>query len=226
MGAHQTKNSVDIVNEVIIDVVVSSMNKCTNELVTTNHVKIRGFSFFTWFSQSGELNVKCIQSSKISSDMATTMATKIQQVAKETGIALNPSYDKSENTYKLANHIQTNLKLDLSNKCNSKIINTNDIDVDGFVIGNRTSQIIKAVSVCIQTAVQDSKISNDIVADASQTADVVVNSPFDFLTNIWTVAIVGFFIVIIVVAYFLFGPSGSAAQIVVAASGQSQKTEK
>lgn len=221
MGASQSKTSVDIVNNSIINVITNNANNCTANSTQTQQVSLGGFGFLTNVTQSATLNVSCLQKITMTTDLSTQIAQQIQQDAAAQSIALLPSYSGSNSTAKLANYIQTNVTTNIIQNCATGAIQSQQVAVSGIQIGASATQTLNLFTKCMQTALNNNNVAQGIVQNTNQTASSTVTNPLDFLSGIFSSAVLGFIaviILVIIVVYMMFGGSNPPPPVVIPTS--------
>lgn len=215
MGVGQSQTSVDIVNQSIITAITNNVNNCTANSQQTQEVNLSGFSLFNIFSQTAKLNVQCLQKITMTNDLSMSIAQQIQQDAEAQAVALMPSYSGANNTTNLANKIQTSVTTNTIQQCAAGALQNQKISASGVQIGNQVYQTLSLFSECMQTALNNNSIAQNIVQDITQTSKSTVTNPLDFLGNIFGSIALGIiaFIFLIIVMAFVFLKSGGSSPI-------------
>lgn len=213
MGASQTKNAVDVVNEAIITCVIRNVSNCSTHLAQTQTVRFSGTGWFNRVEQSATLNVSCLQQIKMTNELSTQMAQQIQQDAAAQAIALMPSYSGSQNQTRLKNHIETHVSTSTIQECAVGAIQNQTVIFEGFQFGNEAIQTLDIFSKCMQEALNMNQVSQSIVQDVTQKAESTIENPFSFLADMWmyiVLGFIGFIVLLVVLAKFFF--SGQSSQ--------------
>lgn len=207
MGASQTKNAVDVVNEAIITCTIRNVSDCSARLEQSQQVHFSGTGWFNRVEQSATINVSCLQQLRMTNELSTQMAQQIQQDAAAQAIALMPSYSGSENETRLKNHIETHVSTTTIQQCAASATQRQIVTFEGFQFGNAAIQTLDIFSKCMQDALNANNIAQSIVQDVSQTAESTIDNPFSFLADMWMYIVLGIiaFIILLVVAFrFMF----------------------
>lgn len=205
MGASQSKTSVDIVNTSIIDCITNNINSCSSQLTQNQQVSFSGFGLFNSVFQSASLNVQCLQNITMTTDLSTKIAQQIQQDAEASAVALLPSYSGSSNTTNISNYIQTKLTTNIIQTCAASALQNQQVSFSGVQIGSAATQTLDLFSKCMQTALNNSNISQGLVQDVTQKTTATTTNPLDFLSSMFGYIVIGFilFIMLIIVIVFL-----------------------
>lgn len=217
MGASQSNTSVDVVNKSIIDTVISNVNNCSILTTQSQQVDFSGVGLFTKVNQSASLNVQCLQNVQITNELLTSMAQKIVQDAQAQAVALMPSYSGSDAVTNLRNLLETKITTSTVQNCAAGVLQRQQVSFSGLQIGSAASQTLDLFSKCMQTVLNNNKVSQSIVQDTDQRARSVTSNPLDFLGNMYSsiaVMIIGIIILIIVIGLIYSKLSSSPSESV------------
>ena len=215
MGASQSTTSVNVVNQSIIDAVIQNVNNCSATSTQSQQVTFSGLGLFSSASQTATLNLQCLQNVKVNNDLITSMAQKIIQDAQSQAVALMPSYSGSNAQTSLSNYLQTKITNSTIQNCANNAVQTQNITFTGVQIGSSSSQTLSLFSECMQKALNNNQVAQNIVQDTSQTVSSKTSNPLDFLSQYAAYVVIGiiaFIILIIVIGYMIFG-RGSPAPV-------------
>lgn len=207
MGLANSKNSTDILNEVMTNVLMQNSMNCTQSIDTTQIIQMKNLKFsgcdttsITDISQTANLspNLKCAQQSSNSADLMNKIKDEIKQKA-ESVIKNIPvaSETKAENITKLTDLVQTNIDIVnivtcAQNTIARQIIELQNIEVNcppggkATVSGITQSIISNAVVDCNAKNDNTVKVTNDMQAIIDQSAKAEIDGwdPLGFLGTI------------------------------------------
>lgn len=212
MGASQSQNSTDVINQTITNVITNNTNECSSNVNQNQVVNLGGVGAGNNISQTATLSLSCLQKIKMDNNLATQIATAIQQAAQASGIALAADYSSSSNTTNLSNYIQTNITTNNLQKCFAQISQNQNVSTAGYQFNNTVSQSTALITSCLQNMLAKNKVANGIVQDIKQKAKSTQKNPLNFLGNMMTdivVIIIGVIVFVIVIALILVKGGGS-----------------
>lgn len=208
MGAAVSLNSVDVVNNSIIDVIVQSSNNCTASVAQQQNVQFSGFSIFSSAKQNLTISLSCIQNVQVDNDLASQMANQIQQQASSQAIALLPGFSGSANTQRLSNYLTTKITTSTIQNCVANVAQSQNVSFSGVQVGSAAEQTLNTFMNCMQKALNQNNVAQGIVNDVTQKAESKVVNPLDFLGQWWVIILVVLVIGAIIFAMIMFGGGG------------------
>lgn len=207
MGSANSKNSTDILNEALTNVLMQNSMNCTQSIDTTQIIQFKNLKFtgcettsITDISQTANLspNLKCAQQATNSADIMNKINDEIKQKA-ESVIKNIPvaSETKAENLVKLTNLVQNNIDIVNIVNCTQntiarQIIEFQNIEVTCAAGGKATISgitqniISNAVVDCNAKNDNTVKVTNDMQAIIDQSAKAEIDGwdPLGFLGTI------------------------------------------
>ncbi|MEM3062249.1 MAG: hypothetical protein QW303_01695 [Nitrososphaerota archaeon] len=203
----EVRTSVDVINEAIVDVIFEVAQRCSAEAAAVQKIEYTGFSFFTFAKQKVGVSLECLQQVKIDANIINEMVAKIKQEAAANNIAFSLTDIKVGIDNKIKNLLTTRLKTNFVQECTVKAKAIQEIGYRGFTIFAYAENIIELTKKCMMETLTNLRIAQDLVADVNQVVQAKVESPFQFLadmfTSFWSYIVLG--IILIVTLVILFG---------------------
>src|ERR1700678_2032916 len=206
MGVSQSKTSVDVVNNSIINCITNNLNACSASSTQSQQVSFSGFGLFDSATQSATINLSCLQKLTMTNSLSTAIAQQIQQDAEAQSIALLPSYSGASNSTNLSNYITTNITTNNIQQCATNAIQSQNLTFSGIQIGVSATQTLSLFTTCLQTVLNNNSIAQNIVQNTAQQASATNQNPLSFLTSAFSlliIALIAIIIVIVTIAYVL-----------------------
>jgi hypothetical protein len=211
MGASISSNSVDIVNDAVINVSMSAVNNCASSTSATQNVTLGGLMVGDSISSTATVSMSCVQNIQLTTDMFMQMASQIQQQAAAQAQALLPAYSGSTNTTNLANHIQVTLGEDFIQKAAGSVSTTQNVVAQGVSIGTSVSLGVSSIQKAMQNILSQTNLSASIMDTTNQSAKSTTDSnPFALSTNMmYMIAFIVVGIVALILLPMLMGGGSS-----------------
>lgn len=232
MGASQSKTSLSVLNQSIIDVITTQMSNCSSNVKAVQDNTVMGTDIFGRSTQTVSLSQTCTQNIQISNDMIADMANKIQQQASAKAATLLPGYSGSANKQNLQNYLSSKITTQTIQNAmaNMEAAQINVVGAGGITIGRTNTQNITSVQTALQDVLNNNSVAQGLTNDNSQSSTATtdtnpISQIFSAITDTiwgWIVIFVLFIAVIVVGALVLKKLFGSDAPTMVMDSGPSQ----
>ena len=217
MGASQSTITNDIINQATADAIIYNAVKCTSQVTGTQVVFLDGTNIGNTFSQDAAVNVSCLQSLILTTDMASFIASSIQQAATANNVALLPAYSGADSASKISNYVEQNLNLSNIVQCagQSELNQVITAQAAGINIGNIVTQKASVVSSCIQNALNSTTFSSGLTNDAKNNAvsDINTNPLSSLFSGISTIYYIVMGIIIIIILAIVYSSNKSSSSI-------------
>lgn len=183
MGGNSSKNISNIVNETTASVIMQSMQSCMSQ--SSQSQTISG-SYVNGVQQKATsvMNVACASHFNMTSDLAFSIASAIQQQAEAKGVALLDTLhlNRSENISNIANRIQAKISSQL---VQTAIANTAQNQVITGSIAINSSQTLDSNTTlkALTDMTANTGLALDIENQTSQKSSATQSNPLDFITS-------------------------------------------
>jgi hypothetical protein len=185
MGVNTSKSSVDIINNAIVNVIVSAAQECSQAIDSTQVIQSSGWSLFSKFSQNVTLTSACLQSVKIDNNLILNMVNSIKSSLDQQAIALVPSVNTNVSDTNITNDLKTTININFLQKCVTSLKTYQQQTYGGLQFGVLANQDVGVVTKCLSDNIANTgvaqKISDQLVATSTQTQ----KNPLDFLTEMF-----------------------------------------
>lgn len=162
MGASQSKSTVDIINEAIINATISAANNCNASVNQTQIVEHTGFGLFSGAKQTLNTSVSCLQKVVVDNDLITKMANDIQQQASASAKLLLPGYSSSDANTKIRNRLQTLITTQFVQNCASSAVQFQYAKFGGVQIGVVDTQTATVFQQCMMDALNKNQVAQQV----------------------------------------------------------------
>lgn len=185
MGTNVSKTSVDIINETVINTILSVSQECNNYINSNQKLVVGGTNLFGKYTQSVKLNSTCIQNVKLSADLFSKMANDIKHQAEQSGIALLPSINADVNDTIIKNLLKINITNSFLQKCATTLDNNQDLAIEpGFNLFTRASQDVEAVTKCMSDTLNQNNFAQSMIVNTDQKVTQHNANPLQVLADI------------------------------------------
>lgn len=169
MGGIVSRSSVDVVNNIAVDVIQKSLSTCTSNITQEQVIRlrrVRGDVIFdgNFFTQNASLDTKCLLSSVKQAEILTGLTTAITNYAESRGILGLFGNNRSE----AETNIRNQLRYSISQETVSEIIHTirqtfhiDAVDIDGNFIF-RNNNINQTAKLTAEAIVNDTQYGKNI----------------------------------------------------------------
>jgi hypothetical protein len=208
-------SSVDVINQSIINVILSTAQQCQSGLDSTQTITRSGSSLFSSASQNVNFSLTCLQDVKIDNSLLSSIANAVQQSAQQNGVALLPSFSGSNASANIKNYLETKITNSVIQNCVASLKNQQSISYSGTQIGVVDSQNVSLVMECLSKSLNNVGVSQGLINSTSSTVKQTNTNPLDFITNLLSspMYIIGAIIGLIIVMMYMGSSSGAAPQL-------------
>jgi len=208
-SSSKTTSNIDIVNNSIIEAIISSAQNCTTGVNANQQVVHSGLGIFTGATQNVTVSVSCLQKVVVDDQLIAQMAQQIvQNVAANNGTLFGGSADSSANQ-NIQNYLKTKITTTFLQNCIAATVANQSVAYGGVQIGTFDSQNINYFQQCMMSALNTNKVAQGITTDTQQTGSATTTSPSIFgslFSGLGSyVYYILIFIVLIVIGYFAWG---------------------
>jgi hypothetical protein len=207
-GSSKTTSNIDIVNNSIIEAVVSSTQNCASSINANQQVTHSGFGLFTGATQNVSLSVICLQKVIVDNQLLAQMAQKIiQNVQANNGTIFGGSASSDANQ-NIQNYLKTKITTSFVQNCVSSTIASQQIKYSGVQIGTFDSQGVTSFQQCMSSALNNNNVAQGITTNttqtgtASNTGSSLFGDLFGSLGDYFYYILI--FIILIVIGYFVW----------------------
>jgi len=186
MGANYSTTSIDVINNTIINVILSNAQTCSQDATVTQSINRSGFSIFSSTQQIVNFSATCLQTVKVDTNLLQSIANSIIQTASQNSIALLPSFSGSDASVNLQNYLSTSITDNFIQNCATTLKSYQQATYGGLQLGTTDIQSVKLVTECMSSALNNNGVSQGIVSNTNQTTTQTSSNPLDFLTNIFS----------------------------------------
>lgn len=187
MGGTESKNTTNIVNEVVQSVIMETVLKCKQSSNQTQQLIVKNSSNTTIsdidMSQYTSFNASCVLQQLSSTEFESNLQNALKQMAESQSSALNISTAKSENVSNITNSISQTVSNITKQDCVSNMFQEQSIIVEGSkntVISNiKFEQIGKMVVTCLLKNETYNKLVNNLSNAVDQTSTAETTSLLD-----------------------------------------------
>jgi low affinity Fe/Cu permease len=198
MGITESKTISEVVNSAIANIIVNTSVITTGSVDSTQIQKISGVGVGSTYTQDATVDLKSLQNFKMTADIAEKMAEAIKQKSDAEGGFLQSTYSTSISN--LANYLESNIKNDTVQKCATSLISKQLQEVGGFQAFVTAEQKASVAVDCVQSALNDSSIAQDIVVDVDQESTAEAGSLLGSLFgDSWQIIIIGGIAIVIAI---------------------------
>jgi hypothetical protein len=171
-GGSKSRNSVDVVNEAIVSVVLETANNCGARVTQTQEVVYGGLTVGSRIRQSATVNMACLQNVEVNTDLIYQIATRIQQEAEASRVTLVDPLTRTRavNEQNLRNYLSTSITTKALQNCAVTADQTQRAIFGGVSIGAVQEQTLEIYVKCLTETLNKSRVAMGIVADSSQSA--------------------------------------------------------
>lgn len=229
MGASKSKSTVEKITTVATDVVNKNIQRCVVSATQSQLIKItdvHGDVDLTGVKQKQgvSIDMKCIFSNKMQTDIQNDIAATIAQQAqaKSGDITSAPGGSSSSTATNIKNIFTNNIHNEsLSEQVSSSLQQQTVMvsGVDGNVVAAGLSQtqgseiIAKAMIDTAQYTGALTKVAESIDTASKAESVGIFNSLFGMFGNMYTVLGILFVLIVLVVLYYMFSGSSPAVQV-------------
>lgn len=212
-GGSKTRSNIEIVNESIIEAVISSAQKCSSSITANQNIIRSGFGFWNSATQNVTISLSCLQKVVVNNDLIAKMAQKIIQNVQANNGSLFGGPANSDANQKIQNYLKTKISTEFIQNCIAAAIANQNLKYEGVQIGISDDQTIKSVQKCISNALNNNRVAQNITTDTnSQSNATVTGFGLDFglggLFGGYGMYVL-LFIIILAAALYFGMPSGS-----------------
>lgn len=178
MGASHSKSSLDIVNQSIIDVLTTNMNRCNSSINAVQDNTVTGTDIFGRNVQTVSIDQKCTQAISVDNSMIADMANKIQQAANSNSTTLLPGFSGSANTQKLKTFLASKITTQNVQQALASVnaVQINRVEAGGTSISKTNVQSLTSVQTALQTLLNNNKVAQTLTTDSNQSASATTNT--------------------------------------------------
>jgi len=215
-GGSKTKNTTEIVNETITNVIFDTLQSCRGPISQDQIISIKNAKNIiisnVSMQQFASIDMQCYQSSKKQTDIRNKLREVLGQVAVAKAPSFSFSTTKSENISKTINKLVTTVTDATTQNCIVNVIQKQGIFVDNSenVVINDIyfSQKANVILKCVQNSQSVAKNVNDLSIEIDQEAKAetkgILGELFSGLEGLWIVLLlIPLVIIIALIIYFL-----------------------
>jgi hypothetical protein len=218
-GGSKTTSNIEIVNNSIIDAVISSAQNCSSSTVANQNIVRSGFGFWNTSSQTVNISLSCLQKVIVNNDLIAKMTQNIiQNVQANNGSLFGGPADSTANQ-KIQNYLKTKVSTEFVQNCVAAAIANQNVLYSGVQIGVSDYQTLQSIQKCVSNALNNNSVAQGITSDVKTSANASVTGfGFDLgLGNLfggssmWLLLLVLLIIVAIWYKYYRADPSDQYA---------------
>lgn len=208
MGGSQSKNLTSIVNETAASVIVENIAKCSTSLGQIQNVNINQSWLFGFNSnQDATISQKCVADFQMTNEIATEIASQIQQKAESQSIAVLDLFSgsKSVNQAKISSIVSASISTKNIQEAAISVMQTQNVNVNGSIgFGVNVSQSASVVQKAIMNSVANSNLSNIIENSTSQKSSAKQTNPLAFIGDLFSGYFLFVFLIIVGILFFVY----------------------
>lgn len=194
MGGSESKNKVEIINDITQKVIMETIQSCQQSVQQTQEIIVRNSSNIiitdVTMDQYASFNTTCVSEKLSSVDFGARLQNAIEQMAQAEAPAITTSKTESENVSKTTNKVVQEVQDIVKQECYSSIIQKQSLIVENSVnaVFDKITfnQIGTIIVSCLQKNDAYVKAVNDIATTVDQHAEAKTSllGPLDILPDI------------------------------------------
>lgn len=197
MGQQESRTVVDVVNDAITNVIVSTSQTGTASADVIQQQKIGGVGIGSTYSQDASVDLKALQKFEMDADILQKMAQSIQSSSEAEGGFLQGTY--ATNITNLKNYLQTNIKSDTIQNCGASLIAKQLQEVGGVQAFITAKQKASVVAQCVQDVLNKNNVAQNLVTDVKQQSTSTGESLTGSMKNIIIASVIIIIAIIIAI---------------------------
>lgn len=214
MGSTISRNTVEAVTDILINVNLNSIQTCQSTIrsvqeiiIEGNNIDISGINL----SQVVNTDLTCVQSTDTKTNIDNNIKIAIDQISKAINQQFHIGGVDAENTTSFVTRLSTSINQTFIQTCTNNLVANQVIDVKGTNIkftNSNFDQNVNATQSCIKSDSSVVSDQNSLSQHITQTATAEVESLFGSIVGMIIASIV-FIVIIIVILNSSGGSSGS-----------------
>jgi len=225
MGGHQSKQSVNEIQQVVTNAVMTTTQNCIGLAQGTQFIGVFGDgNIVSENTQNLTLSFKsdCINTMDQSGSYETDLSSQLSQSLQDQTVAMTQWADnsKSSNSANISQYITTNINISNVQNCLSTLQGSQIITVRGnnnVVTKNAQNQVASMVGDCLMSGSQQSSSTATVADVINQKSQYKEENPMSFLTdalkglggNVMMILVVIFVVLIVIgIAYKMLTSEG------------------
>ena len=204
MGPTQSKNIIDIINQVSAEVVIKNMQHCAGSVMQSQTMVLAGTNNNLSQRQDASLNLSCAANFQVDNKVINDITNEIIQKAQAQGYALlSVGGTSSDNITKIKNEISTKITTEMVQHVVSGIVQQQNMIALAGSVNTNISQVQSAsvVQKAIMDAVASTNLATNIAGNFDQRGKSESKNPLDFITNLFS----NFYFLILLIIVIVIG---------------------
>jgi hypothetical protein len=201
-GSSKSTSNIDIVNNSIIESIVSASQNISGTLNANQQINHSGLGILTGATQNVTLNISGMQKVIVDQDLISDMAQRIIQNVQSNNGKLFGGSANSSVSQKLQNYLRTKISTNFVQNCVAAAVANQLITYSGVQIATLDRQNIDYFQKCMSDSLNKGNVAQGITSDSDQAANSNnTGISFGFSLGNYIYYILAF-IIIIVIAYY------------------------
>lgn len=168
-GSSKSTSNISIVNDSIVEAIVSSAQNISGSLTANQQVTHTGLGIFTGATQNVSVSVYGLQKVVVDDQLISNMTQKIiQNVQANNGTIFGGKANTSVKE-DVKNYLKTKISTTFIQNCVASAIANQNITYAGVQIGTLDSQNVNYFQQCMSDSLNKNKIAQGITTDTNQT---------------------------------------------------------